>query len=468
MSAALKRFDKYQPSAVRWVDDVPIHWRSRRIKTFLREVDQRSGTGEGALLTMRRASGLVPLSDFSDKITEPERLRRYKLASPGQIVMNPMQAGNGMFAICHTSGLISPDYRAFELTDEADARYLIALFKSEAMRATFRAESKGLGTGTAGFLRLYPERFGSQFAPFPPPEEQRRIADFLDAYTAQVHRLIAAKRRLLKAVREQNQLALHELLVRGLDRNVPLAPSGHPWLGDVPRGWDIAPLKQFAAVNPALGRVLPNRTDEVAFLPMERIGVNATVDYSERRQVQTVSSGFTSFAVGDVVLAKITPCFENGKSAWLNEMPTQVGFGTTELHVLRPTQRLRPELLLQWVRLDLFRQWGEVSMVGAAGQQRVPPRFVRDFVIAVSPSAEEQERMVAEAQALNEEHRFVTDRIRREIDLILEYRDSLIAAVVTGRLDVRDAAIPVVGGDDFVDDAVNDDEDMEDALDAVD
>lgn len=76
--------------------------------------------------------------------------------------------------------------------------------------------------------------------------------------------------------------------------------------------------------------------------------------------------------------------------------------------------------------------------------------------------------MVAEAQALNEEHRFVTDRIRREIDLILEYRDSLIAAVVTGRLDVRDAAIPVVGGDDFVDDAVNDDEDMEDALDAVD
>ncbi len=76
--------------------------------------------------------------------------------------------------------------------------------------------------------------------------------------------------------------------------------------------------------------------------------------------------------------------------------------------------------------------------------------------------------MVAETQALNEEYRFVTDRIRREIDLILEYRDNLIAAVVTGRLDVRDAAIPVVEGDDFADDTATDEEDMEDTLDAVD
>lgn len=107
-------------------------------------------------------------------------------------------------------------------------------------------------------------------------------------------------------------------------------------------------------------------------------------------------------------------------------------------------------------------------MVGAAGQQRVPPRFVRDFVIAVSPSAEEQERMVVDARALNDEHRFVTDRIRREIDLILEYRDGLIAAVVTGQLDVREAAIPVVDGEDLADDTATDDNDQEDELDAVD
>jgi hypothetical protein len=107
-------------------------------------------------------------------------------------------------------------------------------------------------------------------------------------------------------------------------------------------------------------------------------------------------------------------------------------------------------------------------MVGAAGQQRVPPRFVRDFVVAVSPSATEQARMVAQVQALDEEHRSVTDRIRRGIDLILEYRDSLIAAVVTGRIDVREAAIPFVEGDDLADDAASDAEDMEDALDAVD
>lgn len=453
MSAALKRFDEYQPSAVRWVDDVPIHWRSRRIKTFLREVDQRSGTGEGALLTMRRASGLVPLSDFSDKITEPERLRHYKVASPGQIVMNPMQAGNGMFAICHTPGLISPDYRAFELTDDADARYLIALFKSEAMRATFRAESKGLGTGTAGFLRLYPERFGSLFAPFPPPEEQRRIADFLDAYTAQVHRLIAAKRRIRNLLVERRQAIIRDLVFGGIDEQSVLVDSGVDWVGLVPEAWTKVHLGSATDI-------IPGHPFDARLFGSE--------DGTPLIRIRDLLRGHTFLRVsgqvpdgawvhdGDLLIGMdgdFNSAIWRGGEAALNQ----------RLCCLRPGSRLTTSYLalvlpfaLQYINDLTFST--TVKHLSTFDLRRL--RFP-------APEVDEQNAIVAAVEERTKDLNFALSRVETEIDLILEYRDSLIAAVVTGRLDVRDAVIPVVEGDDLADD-ISADEDLEDALDAVD
>jgi type I restriction enzyme S subunit len=441
MSAALKRFDKYQPSAVRWVDDVPIHWRSRRIKTFLREVDQRSGTGEGALLTMRRASGLVPLSDFSDKITEPERLGRYKLASPGQIVMNPMQAGNGMFAICHTPGLISPDYRAFELTDEADARYLIALFKSEAMRATFRAESKGLGTGTAGFLRLYPERFGSLFAPFPPPEEQRRIADFLDAYTAQVHRLIAAKRRTIALWNEARLAKIAFVLGAGSAADAQLT-GGPEWWSSVPDGWSVA---RFRSLLRTKSGDMIDGADEVAEgIPI--YGGNGIRGYAPK-----ANTTGPILLLGRVGAKCGCVHFVEGP-LWASE------------HALRVYPKI--DIDLQYLRLVL--ELTDLNRYAiSTAQPLITGRIVGEQTTLLAPR-DLQQGLAAQAIAQAAEVDDAIAKLLAEIDLILEYRDSLIAAVVTGQLDVRDAAIPVVEGDDFANDTATDDENMEDALDAVD
>lgn len=446
MSAALKRFDEYQPSAVRWVDDIPTHWRSRRIKTFLREVDQRSGTGEGALLTMRRASGLAPLSDFSDKITEPERLRHYKVASPGQIVMNPMQAGNGMFAVCHTPGLISPDYRAFELTDEADARYLIALFKSEAMRATFRAESKGLGTGTAGFLRLYPDRFGRLFAPFPPPEEQRRIADFLDAYAAQVHRLIAAKRRTIAILDEQRDQATEAVLARhgiadatemmlkrALDAIVGgSTPSPNPafWDGDII--WVTPP--DISASDRLTGS---RRTLTAAGLQ------NCAASIVPAGTVILTSRA----PVGNIAIADVPVATNQGCKALVPNLEKV----STEFLALT-ARRLVPLMKV----LSTGTTFQEIS-TGRLGAIKINV-----------PTLPQQTRMLDAVKAEVAPLLGAKQRVLSEIDLILEYRDSLIAAAVTGRIDVRDAAIPVVEGDIFADDTATDADDLEDALDAVD
>jgi type I restriction enzyme S subunit len=458
----LPAYPNYRETGVAWLGKVPAHWDVVRNGRLFSERTE-TGFPDLPILEVSLRTGVRVRDMESGRKQQMADRAKYKRALKGDIAYNIMRMWQGAVGTAPCDGLISPAYVVAKPFDDVDGRYYAYLFRTAAYMREVDFASRGI---VPDRNRLYWQYFKPMLSPAPPPEEQKKIADFLDAYADRVRRLVAAKLLLLKSIRARHQLALHELLTRGIGPDPRLVPSGYAWLGDVPEGWEVASLKQFALVNPPLGAVALPPSSKVTFLPMERIGTDATVDYTERREVREVSSGFTSFRAGDVVVAKITPCFENGKSAWLKDMPTEVGYGTTELHVLRPTSRLRPELLLQWLRLELFREWGEVSMVGAAGQQRVPARFVRDFVIAVSPNAGEQDEIVSRITVLEGKHLTTVARIKREIDLILEYRDALIAAVTTGQLDVL-SVVPEAG-EDMDGDEIGADEDLEDALDAVD
>jgi restriction endonuclease S subunit len=140
-----------------------------------------------------------------------------------------------------------------------------------------------------------------------------------------------------------------------------------------------------------------------------------------------------------VLLAKITPCFENGKGACLDILPTEYGFGSTEFHVLRARQCLRPQFLYRITTLPEFRRLGAEAMTGAAGQQRVPQEFVANFVCA-SPPLAEQSAIVCFLDDQTAKMDAAVRAARRQVALLHEYRTRLIADVVTGKLDVREAA----------------------------
>lgn len=167
----LRPYPAYKDSALSWLGTIPAHWDERRAKYFLREVDERSTTGTETLRSLRQQLGLVPHVDVSEKPITSAQLIGYKRTEPGDIVMNRMQAGNGMFARTPILGLVSPDYAVLRPTDTFKVEYYIELFKTPLFRAIFRAESKGLGTGTSGFLRLYTDRFGQVSMPMPPVSE---------------------------------------------------------------------------------------------------------------------------------------------------------------------------------------------------------------------------------------------------------------------------------------------------------
>lgn len=169
---------------------------------------------------------------------------------------------------------------------------------------------------------------------------------------------------------------------------------------------------------------------------MEAIGDAGELDLSIVRPLKEVQNGYSCFRDGDVVIAKITPCFENGKGALIRGTLTGIGYGTTELHVLSP----RPELdgrFLFYVTIDpRFRQMGQASMIGAAGQQRVPEDFVRDYLMPVPPLHEQHaivEHIARETAKLDA----LRAAIERSIALLNERRAALIAAAVIGEIEVE-------------------------------
>ncbi|MEA3508470.1 MAG: hypothetical protein U9R40_06105 [Synergistota bacterium] len=162
--------------------------------------------------------------------------------------------------------------------------------------------------------------------------------------------------------------------------------SGVPWLGDVPEHWEVRGLKWVAQLNPSKteASTFLSSDSPVTFLPMERVGTNGKIDFGEPMEADKVWQGFTYFRKGDVIVAKITPCFENGKGACLDSMPTNVGFGSTEFHVLRAKGSISPQYLYRFTTLEKFRRLGADAMTGAAGQQRVPQSFIVNYKIGLS------------------------------------------------------------------------------------
>jgi len=200
-------------------------------------------------------------------------------------------------------------------------------------------------------------------------------------------------------------------------------------------------------ISPSRHAVLRGAT-EATFLAMEAIGEQGSIDTSVVRPVEDVRSGYTMFFEGDVVVAKITPCFENGKGARILGTLNGVGFGTTELHVLSPSDQLDGRYLYYLTVSRPFRQLGEAEMTGAAGQKRVPEDFGRDFRVPILDIA----RQRAIADFLDAETARIDALIMAKeklLTILAEKRRALITEAVTRGLDpsapMRDSGIPWLG-----------------------
>lgn len=159
-------------AGVEWMGPLPSSFAPVRLKSIFSERTVRSGSGEQPLLSLRMREGLVRSSDYTGRPEDPEKLVNYKVVAPGQMVMNRMRASIGLFGVASSPGIVSPDYAVFDIREGFHPGFMLLLLKSPQCGSVIRANSRGMGTGSSGFLRIYTDAFGRLQLAVPPLAEQ--------------------------------------------------------------------------------------------------------------------------------------------------------------------------------------------------------------------------------------------------------------------------------------------------------
>jgi type I restriction enzyme S subunit len=442
----IKPYENYKESGVDWLGNIPENWDYVKLSRYVAIIGgstPKSGIDEywdgqinwvttddlgklkgREIVTTRRTITQKGLDNCSANLVKKNAVILSSRAPIGHLGILKIDAATnqGCKALIPIKGKFNSEY----------LYYFLLMGKSEL---------QNLGTGST-FMEVSSQVLKSFKLLIPTLEEQTAIAHYLDYQTGIIDELITQKEKLIELLKEKRQAVINEAVTKGLDPNAKMKDSGidgggHRWLVEIPEEWEVTKLKFLAKLNPSKSEVQDSVLDDdvVSFLPMEKVGEDWSYDEQSTAKYGQISSGLTYFREGDLIMAKITPCFENGKAAILESLTNGFGFGSTEFHTIRPL-KVDKRYLFYVTRSDYFMSNGESFMTGSAGQKRVPTSFVNDFFVPL-PKSEEQIKIADFIESYIEKSNKVATELELQIDKLKEYRQSLISEAVTGKIDVR-------------------------------
>jgi type I restriction enzyme S subunit len=329
------------------------------------------------------------------------------------------------------------------------------------MGTRFRIESKGIGTGSSGFLRLYSERLGAIPVPLPPRNEQDQLLAFIQLQDLKIRRFIRNKRSLIKLLNEQKQVIINQAVTRGLDPKISLKSSGVPYVEEIPDHWEILPIKRV------LNRLIDTEHKTAPSVEDGRYLVVRTTNIKDGKLTLkgayfTDEDGFREWTRRGIP--------EPGELFFTREAPAGEACIVPENVDLCMGQRvvlmgINPDKCLP--KFALFNIYGGVTaeFIKIRSQGSTVPHFNMSDIATMPiliPSLSEQKEIIEAVEKEIVRIEAIQNKIQKEIDLIQEYRTRLISDAVTGRIDVRDIEIPALPDEDIVEE-LEDEELLEEA-----
>lgn len=427
-----KPYAEYKDSGSCWLAQVPTHWEVRNLRTLIRPRNERNRI-DLPLLSVARERGVFVRSMTDAKENHnviPEDLTNYKVARAGSLVINKMKAWQGSMGIAPSDGIVSPAYYVFDF-DIASRAFGQFLLRSKPYVAHFGHASDGVRVGqwdlTIAAMRQIPVLV-------PPPEEQSAIVCFLNYATHRLDKAIRAKRKTIALLNEQKQVIIHRAVTRGLNPDVPLKDSGIPWLGQIPAHWELRRFKFLASINN--GQVDPKKA---TFKNLPLIAPNhiksgtGVLLFQQTADEQGADSGKFLVRPGQVIYSKIRPNLRKATIA-----PVECLCSADMYPITVKTDLLSAEYLLVLLLSQPFTKFAvDCSMRVAM------PKINREALancLLWLPLLDEQSKILEFIKRESAPFESANLRLEREIELLREYRTRLIADVVTGKLDVREAA----------------------------
>lgn len=418
----------------RWAGSTPSHWQNLRVKNAVRRIVSGGTPASGVESYWDGNIVWVTPSDISktDRLVHSLRtITQAGLASssaqlvPSGSLVITTRAPIGNVALADVELCTNQGCRSLEFGDLLDPGFAFWMFR------ILKPEMQSLGTGTT-FDELSSHALGAIRIPVPSRAEQAAIVRFLDHADRRIRRAIRAKQKLITLLNEQKQAVIHQAVTRGLDVTVRVRPSGVDWLGNVPEHWEIRRSKRLFSASKELAR-----PDDVQLSATQAFGVIPQAEY-ERRIGRKVTKIFQHLEkrrhveIGDFVISMRS--FQGGlERAWA------AGCIRSSYVVLRPSPRADVGYFSHLFKSPAY-----------IGALQCTANFIRDgqdlnfenfcrVDLPLPPDAE-QAAIAEHVGRVAANTATATERARGVIALLSEYRTRLIADVVTGKLDVREAA----------------------------
>ena len=448
MIADLKPYAEYKESGLPWLGQVPGHWETRRLRHAcdmrVSNVDKHTKPAETPVrlcnyVEVYKNERIRESSSFMAATASEDERVRFGLRKGDVLITKDSEQWNDIGVpalvefeapdlVCgyHLAILRSrPGLQGAFLHRALQSHFIATQFHVEANGVTRYGLSHGAIQGVA--------------IPLPPPDEQAAIVRFLDWGNGRLERAIRAKRKVIVLLNEQKQAIIHRAVTRGLDPSVPLKPSGLPWLGDIPQHWEVRKLKFEMSFR---GGGTPSKGNSaywngtipwVSPKDMKFEIIHDTEDHITERAIaesstNLVPSGSLLMVVRSGILQRTIPVARCIRDVALNQdMKALTSMGRLDLGYF--------VLFIRGCEKRLLREWTKQG----ATVESVEHQYLANTKVPIPPLTE-QDQIVQQLTVQTAPINTAISRLKREIELLREYRTRLVADVVTGKLDVREAA----------------------------
>lgn len=437
----LKSYPKTKDSGVQWLGKVPEHWNLQRTKTLLRERVEK-GFPDEPLLAATQTKGVVLKERYENRtVLALKDLHLLKLVRVGDFVIS-LRSFQGGIEYAREQGIISPAYTILYPEKPEIHAYLARLFKSRPYVENLVLYVTGIRQGQ----NIDYAKLSCSELPIPPLSDQAAIVRYLDYMDRRIRRYIRAKQKLIKLLEEQKQAIIDHAVTHGLDPNVRLKSSGVEWLGDVPEHWRAAiKLKYISVLKGRLGwqgLKASEYTSQGPYIVSSAHFKDHKVDWDicphvmqERYQMDVN----IQLSEDDILLMKDGAAM--GKLAFIDFLP-DLACLNSHLLIFRPLEvsgnkTYNPRFMFYFMTTNLFQNYIQVNGTGATFLG-ISQEALGNFKICLPPDNEQgaiAEFLDNETALLNK----ARTRIETQIDFFRKYRTRLIADIVTGKLDVREA-----------------------------
>lgn len=428
-------------SRISWLGEYPANWELKKIKYCLQErIEKNNPIRTTEILSLTAKQGVIPYEQKEGGGNKPkEDVSAYRLAYPGDIVMNSMNILSGSVGLSEYFGCVSPVYYMLRPWNaKEDVRYYNYIFQTTMFQRSLFGLGNGIlikesGNGKLNTIRMRipMDKFGGLFIPVAPIDEQHRIADFLDAKCAEIDALTADIQTQIDTLEQYKRSVITETVTKGLDPDAEMKDSGIEWVGEIPAHWLVHPVYYYYGERKNKNYL--GKEDNLLSLSYGRV-VRKDINTSDGLLPESFNT-YNIVETGDIIIRPTD--LQNDKRSLRTGLVKEHGIITSAYIDLCPIKQVDSRyfyfLLHAYDVMKVFYNMGNGVRQGLNYSE-----FSRLMVF--EPPYDEQVAMADYLEAKVEEVDVVISDKKAQLATLDEYKKSLIFEYVTGKKEVSEGA----------------------------